>query len=224
MSPSLVAQNLSHGRTRTIGVIVPTIAHPIFSALVEKVEAAAFERGYNIVLGNSRLDLGCEAEYVRMLHRRRVEGVIVVPFSKNAPEDWDSHLVELQKHRVPVVLLEQELPGNRFARVVADNYGAAYQMTRHFVDLGHKRIAFAFHAFHERDLVGRERVAGFRQAMADCGLARKAELLLDACQFGPGRELIYQQEKIILSSPTLTGPRLSSRAWLKSNSAGVHPS
>src|SRR5471032_62910 len=98
--PSLVAQNLSHGRTLTLGVIVPMIGHPVFSALIENIEAVAFDRGYNITLCDARLDIAREAEYARMLLRRRVEGVIVVPFSKRSRQ-WDSHLIDLQKHNVP---------------------------------------------------------------------------------------------------------------------------
>ena len=194
--PSLVAQNLFHGRTQTLGVIVPMIGHPVFSALIEKIETAAFNRGYNVILCDAQLDIAREAEYARMLLRRRVEGVIVVPFSKRSRQ-WDTHLVELQEHNVPVVLLEHELPSNRFAKVVADNFGAANAMTRHLIDLGHKRIAFAFHPFHERDLVGRERLAGFNQAMADAGLSKKATLLLDACTFGERQALQYHREQIV---------------------------
>jgi LacI family repressor for deo operon, udp, cdd, tsx, nupC, and nupG len=81
--------------------------------------------------------------------------------------------------------------------VVADNLSAARAMTRHLIALGHKRIAFAFHPFHERDLVGRERLAGFEQAMAEAGLSDQASVLLDACEFGERQALIYHQEKIV---------------------------
>ena len=195
--PSLIAQNLSQGRTHTVGIIVPTIAHPVFSALIEKLEAAAFERGYNIVLGSTHLELNREAELARMLFRRRVEGVIVIPFSQDDPGEWDAHLLHLQKQRIPVVLLEQGLPGGEFSRVVADNEGAAYEMTRHLIGLGHEHIAFAFHPFHERDFVGHERLAGFRKAMADHGLGRKARLLLDACEFGARQQLLYRPECVV---------------------------
>jgi len=194
--PSLVAQNLSHGRTQTLGVIVPMIGHPVFSALIEKIETIAFDRGYNIILCDAHLDIAREAAYAGMLLRRRVEGVIVVPFSKRSRQ-WDTHLVELQKHNVPVVLLEHDLPTNRFAKVVADNFGAAFAMTNHLIDLGHKRIAFAFHPFHERDLVGRERLAGFNRAMADSGLGKTARLMLDVCEFGERQVFHYHSDKFI---------------------------
>ena len=194
--PSLIAQNLLHGRTKTLGVIVPMIGHPVFSALIGKVESVAFERGYNIILCDAQLDVAREAEYARMLLRRRAEGVIVVPFSKRSRQ-WDAHLVELQQHNIPVILLEHELPTNRFAKVVADNFGAAHAMTRHLIKLGHERIAFAFHPVHERDLVGRERLAGFNQAMAEAGLTKKSRLLLDASEFGERQVLHYRREKIV---------------------------
>src|ERR1700678_1701892 len=85
--PSLVAQNLSHGRTNTLGVIVPMIGHPVFSALIEEIEAVAFARGYNILLCDTRLDIAREAEYARMLQRRRVEGIVVIPFSTEARQE-----------------------------------------------------------------------------------------------------------------------------------------
>src|ERR1700677_3119486 len=48
--PSLVAQNLSHGRTQTLGIVVPMIGHPVFASLIETIEEAAFNRGYNVIL------------------------------------------------------------------------------------------------------------------------------------------------------------------------------
>ena len=192
--PSLVAQNLSHGRTRTIGVIVPMVGHPVFSSLIEKIEAVTFEHDYNLILCDARLDLGREMEYARRLVQRRVEGVIVVPFSREM-RHWDGHLVELQKRRVPLVLLENDLPTNRFPRVVADNFAASMEMTRHLISLGHRRIAFAFHPLHD-NIVGRERLDGFNQAMKEARLGKKATLLLGACAFGEGHVLQYHRETI----------------------------
>ncbi len=194
--PSLVAQNLSHGRTQTLGVIVPMIGHPVFSSLIEKIEETAFARGYSIILCDARLDVDRETEYARMLLRRRVEGVIVIPFAQRTG-NWDAHLVELQKRNVPVVLLEQDLPTIRFAKVVADNFQAAHDLTRHLINLGHKRLAFAFHPVHDWDPVGRERLAGFDRAVADAGLSKQARHLLDVFAFAGEKVWRYQPEQLI---------------------------
>jgi LacI family transcriptional regulator len=193
--PSLVAQNLSHGRTRTLGIIVPMIGHPVFSSLIERIEAVAFERGYNVILCDARLDVAREIEYARRLLQRRVEGVIVIPYSKRSRQS-DRHLIELQERNIPVVLLEHELPSNRFTGVVADNFAAAHQVTRHLIGLGHRRIAYAFHPSHPGDFVGQERLEGFKQAMAEAGLGEHATLLLDACDFDERQVLVYHREVV----------------------------
>jgi LacI family repressor for deo operon, udp, cdd, tsx, nupC, and nupG len=74
--------------------------------------------------------------------------------------------------------------------------GAAYAMTRHLLDLGHRRIAFAFHPVRTWDPVGQERLAGFKKAMAEAGLTREATLLLDATELEAGRILNYRPESI----------------------------
>jgi DNA-binding LacI/PurR family transcriptional regulator len=195
-APSLVAQNLSRGHTQTLGVVVPMVDHPVFASLIEKIEEAAFHRGYNVILCDARLSIARETEYARMLLRRRVEGVIVVPFAKR-DAGWDAHLVELQKRNVPVILLEQNLPTTRFTRIVADNFGAAYAVTRHLIDLGHKSLAFAFHPVHEWDPVGKERLAGFDHAVAEAGLEKRATRTLDAFAFSGEHVWRYQRQSIV---------------------------
>ncbi|HSI84601.1 MAG: LacI family DNA-binding transcriptional regulator [Candidatus Methylacidiphilales bacterium] len=196
--PSQVAQNLSHGRTQTLGVIVPAVGHPVFSALVETIESQAFERGYNVILCDTRLDLEREAQYARMLLSRRVEGVVLVPFAKRAA-DWEQPWAELLQRQIPVVLVEQDLStAITFPKVVADNFGAARAMTQHLIDKGHRRIAFAFHPVHSWDSVGNERLAGFNQAMRDAGLSSDARLILDAAVFeGEAALWRYQPEEIL---------------------------
>jgi LacI family transcriptional regulator len=195
-APSLVAQNLSRGRTQTLGIVVPMIDQPVFASLVETIEEAAFGRGYNVILCDARLDIARETEYVRMLLSRRVEGLILVPFAKRTA-GWDAHLVELQKKNVPVILLEQDIPTSRFTKVVVDNFGAAYAVTRHLIDLGHRRLAFAFHPIHEWDPVGKERLAGFEHAVAEAGLDGKAKRLLDAFAFKGEHVWRYQRQTIV---------------------------
>jgi DNA-binding LacI/PurR family transcriptional regulator len=180
--PSLVAQNLSHGRTSTLGIIVPKVGHPIFSVLAEVIEQAAFDRGYNVILCNASRGHLQEAEYTRMLYRRRVEGVVAIPLGPHTthPKNWDSLLAELEQRSIPVVLLEQNLPSNHYPTVIADNYRAAYNMTRHLIGLGHKSLALAAHSGSDLASIWLERLAGFNQALAEAGLTEKARLIPDA--------------------------------------------
>src|SRR5581483_666400 len=107
--PSLVAQTLSSGKSQALGVVVPTIANPVFAALVRAVEMAAFERGYNIILCDTDFDVTRESRHVELLLRRRAEGVILVPFTRRSSAE-QAHFDELARQRVPVVAMQQRFP------------------------------------------------------------------------------------------------------------------
>ena len=196
--PSLVAQNLSYGRTSTLGILVPRIGNPIFATMVEVVEQVAYERGYCVILCNVSPNFLREATYTRMLYRRRVEGVVVVPFGQHTKDkrDWEGLLTELTQRSVPVVLLEQGLPSNHFPTVVVDNFGASYAMARHLIGLGHKSLALVSSSSADQDAIWQERVNGFKQAVADFGLTENSHLLLDAYEPVEGKAQMYRPEVI----------------------------
>src|SRR3954471_5871359 len=111
--PSLVAQTLLRGKTQTLGVVVPMMGNPVYASLVRAVEQVAFAHKYNIILCDTDFQPDREREYLDLLARRRVEGMIVIPF---AARDHDiigsdpvpvgyQHLVELSRQRVAVVAM-----------------------------------------------------------------------------------------------------------------------
>ena len=167
--PSLVAQTLRRQKTNIIGVIVPMVGDTTFSLIVRAIEQVAFERGYNILLCDTDLDLTREKEYMDWLIRRRVEGAIIVPLAKRKPGEFE-HLLELEAHDIPVAVVEQDVPGLLIDQVVVDNVGGAKAMTSHLIGLGHKRIAFLHGGLPDWDYVQCARYAGYREALEEAGL------------------------------------------------------
>ncbi len=51
--PNRVAQQLKTGHARMIGLLVPSIVNPSFSALAREVDLAAKEHRYRVLLGNT---------------------------------------------------------------------------------------------------------------------------------------------------------------------------
>jgi DNA-binding LacI/PurR family transcriptional regulator len=171
--PSLVAQNLVNQRTGLLGVVVPMIGNTVYSPMVRAIEQEAFERGYNIILCDTGLDYDRERRYLDLLLRRRVEGVIMIPFAPR-PTGGERHLLELEKAGVPLVLLEQDLPLPGIARVVADNRGGIRTAVRHLTGLGHHRIGFLYMPPVAWDFAARARLDGFRAAVTELGFAPEA--------------------------------------------------
>lgn len=55
--PNLIAQSLAGNRTNIIGLLVPEIAYPFFSEIIESIENQAFYEGYSIIICNTHRSL-----------------------------------------------------------------------------------------------------------------------------------------------------------------------
>ncbi|MFJ5528348.1 LacI family DNA-binding transcriptional regulator [Streptomyces sp. NPDC093261] len=101
-TPNTLARSLVTSRTRSIGLAVSAISNPYFTEILQGVEARAREHGYGLLIADPHDDPEHEREVVRLLHERRVDGVIVAPSAH--PRGL---LALLARHRVPTVFLDR---------------------------------------------------------------------------------------------------------------------
>lgn len=169
--PSLVAKSLSNNRTFTIGVIVPSISIPAYSAMVNGVESVAYDAGYNIILCCSQFDQQREAQYLQMLRNRRVEGIVIIPTRRVISHKKQlEQLIKIDDSGLPLVVLEQNIHEENLTKVVMDNFNGAKKITNHLISLGHKNIGFLNLGYEETDFAGNERFAGYKAALSEAGL------------------------------------------------------
>ena len=168
---SAIARSLATRRTRTIGVVVTTIADLFAAGVVSGIETVAGDHGYSVFLANSNADPEREMRVVRTFEERRVDGIIVTASRVGA-----LHLPLLSRMNVPIVLLNNQHPSQFAHSVMIENLSASYEATRYLVELGHRRIAYI------GDRNGRtsdtERFGGYRQALDSGHLAFQPELVL----------------------------------------------
>jgi DNA-binding LacI/PurR family transcriptional regulator len=180
--PSLVAQTLSWGRTQTIGVVVPTISNSVHASLVRAIEQAAFDHDFSITLCDTDFNFEREQRHLDLLIRRRVEGVLLVPYAA-APTDDEAHLNQLLKAGIAVVCLQQKLPSALVSQVLPDNFSAARDMTRHLIKVGHRRIAFVHGGLSPWQVSMNERLAGYRAALDEAGIRPNSNWIVEAGTF-----------------------------------------
>ena len=77
-TPNELARNLYHKRTGIIAVLVPNVSHPFFSEFVNYAEAELYKIGYKMMLCNTKKADNAELEYLDMLNRHIVDGVITI--------------------------------------------------------------------------------------------------------------------------------------------------
>jgi DNA-binding LacI/PurR family transcriptional regulator len=135
-SPHPIAQGLRTGRTQVIGFLVPDLSNPHFAAMVSVAEDVAQEHGFSLLVFNSHEDEDREAECIRRVVSRWVDGLLI------------SHVVSahhttnlLNNLSIPVVAVDRVPEDFEGAYCSLDNFRAAQLATQHLCDLGHTRIA-----------------------------------------------------------------------------------
>jgi LacI family transcriptional regulator len=131
--PSHAARSLKGARSKTIGLIIPSVADPFFSAAAAAIQVVARAHDSLVLLAASDNLPQREREQVTALIQRRIDGLILAP---SDAADIDV----LQDAGFPVVCFDRPFPGNALPTVLGDNYGGAKGATQHLVDQGYKRI------------------------------------------------------------------------------------
>jgi LacI family transcriptional regulator len=161
--PNALARGLRFKQTKTIALILTDITNPFFTTLSRGVEDTASERGFNVIFCNTDEDEGKEAEYLNMLQQKKVDGILLVP----ARCSVDS-ISLLQSRSIPLVVLDRRVPGVHVDLVRGDSEDGAYQLVRHLLKLGHRRIAIL--SGPASVTTATDRVAGYRRALAEASL------------------------------------------------------
>src|SRR5689334_17849441 len=131
--PNPAARSLITGRTGNIGIIVPDLNNPFYTAVLRGVQARARQSGYAVFFGDGEEDPVGEESLVRAM-ARQVDGVVMCgPFSSDAQLRALSEVTSL-------VLLNRRL--REVPAVLMDSAAGMRQVIHHLAALGHRRVAY----------------------------------------------------------------------------------
>lgn len=194
--PNAPARSLRRQETRTVGVLVPQLDHPFFSALSYAIEKTLSANDYYTFMCSAEESRDQESRYIKMMLRQRVDGIILVPTSHSKES------VELALEQdIPVVIADRDLPDLQLPvnRVLVDNFQGGYMGVRHLLELGHRCIGVVGSPPHSEPIG--KRIQGALQALADWGIAPDPALVItgDHQQFEMGylgaRQLLQQEPR-----------------------------
>jgi LacI family transcriptional regulator len=134
-SPNRAARSLRLGVAGSIGLLVPDIANPWFAALARGVEDVAAEAGTGVLLCNTDFSTGRELGYLETLRAGGADGVLYVAGEPPGPD-----LLRALGREMPLVAVDEALPGSGAAEVVSDNRGGGRLAGDHLLALGHRRV------------------------------------------------------------------------------------
>ena len=133
-----VARSLKLRATQTVGVVMPDVLNPFHAAIARRIERQAHRDGFAVVIAATDYDRDTEADQVRALVRRRVDGVIFPAVTEGSAIPG-----ELLDRGIPVVAVSFAAHDPRLGVVDIDEYEAMARVVDHLAGLGHRRVAFA---------------------------------------------------------------------------------
>ena len=162
--PNAMAAALRSGNTKTVALIVCDIACVHFSYMARYVESLLRQHGYTTMIFSTDNDSAQELEAVRIALNRLVDGVIICPL-----ECRDSgSMALLRSSGTPYVVIGRHLENEDDTCVLCNDEEGGYLVTRHLLDLGHRRLMYVgIHGCVSSDA---ERFAGYCRALREMGI------------------------------------------------------
>jgi LacI family transcriptional regulator len=158
--PDQRARNFAQNKSNLIGMVVPDIRNPFYAELARGVEDKAYQEGYNVIFCSTDKKPERMETYIPLLLHVGVGGLIFSSARLKEPVVQD-----LVAKEFPLVLVSRKIRGENFNYVVFDNFKGAYDITKHLIDIGYRKIAIVVGPSIVS--TGFDRLRGYQQALKD---------------------------------------------------------
>ncbi|MXS20500.1 LacI family DNA-binding transcriptional regulator [Pseudomonas oryzihabitans] len=207
--PNQMARGLKRGRSRLIGMLVADLLNPYSTAVMHGVETACRQQGYSLLICNTDQDARQERQQLAALQSYSIEGLIVNTFGQ--------HAADLQHlgSRLPLVLLDRELPGVEADLVGLDNHQAIATGVAHLQSQGYRDLLLISEPL-DGTSSRRQRLTAFDAALAahpgcrgghcaeaDDALALQTALAAFLASPGPGPKALLTANGVATLTTTL---------------------
>lgn len=160
--PDPAARALASRHSAHVAVLIPMLSNALFVDLLEAVQNTLRPAGYQTLIGITHYDASEEEQLLREQLQHRPAGLLVTGFERT---EVTRSLVA--QSGVPCVHL-MEAPGHAGIHSVGfSQVDAGAAMTRHLLERGRRRIAFAGAQLDPRTM---QRLEGWRRELGAAGL------------------------------------------------------
>lgn len=161
--PNRVASSLRKQSTSLIGLLVSDIRTKFFTDIARAIEDSAHQHGLSVFLCNTDEDPEKEWLYLNTLLNEQVAGIILSPTST-----LSTRFELIEKSNIPIVTIDRRIENYDVDAVLTDNEDSTFRLTKHLVENGYSQIGAVIGL--QGSTTGRQRMRGYRNALAESGL------------------------------------------------------
>ncbi|GLY05424.1 LacI family transcriptional regulator [Actinoplanes sp. NBRC 101535] len=170
--PNESARTLATKKSNMVGLVWdtdhrrPGWRHPFLQDILVALKSALSAQGLHLLMlaPDQSAGLDSRQRFLRAVQRHSVDGVVIIDNGSRDPA-----VLALGDAAVPCVALDLRITGPTCTSITSDNVGGARLATQHLIERGHHRIATI--TGPARNWPAAERLAGFRSALDEAGIA-----------------------------------------------------
>jgi len=158
------ARSLAGGKSQVVGLLVPGLDTSYIGEIVRGIDAELASVSYDLMLYTTHDRKTRESTYAAMITQGLADGLLLI-----LPRDPGAYLEALRRRAFPYVLIDHQGIDESGPSVGATNRSGGYAATRYLIELGHRRIGLITGSIDLGCSI--DRLAGYRDALAECGIA-----------------------------------------------------
>jgi len=157
--PNQIAVNLKSGKTKTIGVVVPSVRNFFFAQVIKGIELAIADTGYNMIVSITAESLDKEQESISSLANGLVDGFIVAISEETSLKQSFDHFQNAIDENKHLVMFDRVVKSIDCDKVIGKDYNAINDVTKRLKVNGRKNIVVSTTIANVN--VGKERIKGY---------------------------------------------------------------
>ncbi|WP_296382468.1 LacI family DNA-binding transcriptional regulator [Winogradskyella sp.] len=167
--PNRIAQQLKNNKTKTIGVILPTVTNPFFAEVLHGIEMAATNNDYDIIVCLSNETLHKEERSLELLSNGSVDGFIMAVAREGQVKKQTKHLQAIINSKIPILMFDRVVNEIECDKVIVDDFQSLYEATQYLIEKEHRKHILLVSNIEELS-VGKLRTEGYSKALKDHNL------------------------------------------------------
>lgn len=133
--PNALARSLISGQSKIIALVVAQMDNSFFSMSIEQFSSLLQDLGYQVLLFVS--EAGEQDELIQRILDYKVDGVLLLSVTLSSEV-----AKRCERHGIPVVLYNRNLPDTKTNSVVSDNLSGGYMLGEYLLKKGYRRIGY----------------------------------------------------------------------------------
>ncbi len=167
--PNRIAQQLKTNKTRTIGVILPTVTNPFFAEVLHGIEMAATNNDYDIIVCLSNETMHKEERSLELLSSGSVDGFIIAVARESQVKKQTQHIQTILDSDIPVLMFDRVVSDIKCDKVIVDDFKSVYEATEYLIEKEQRKNILLVSNIEELS-VGKLRTKGYSKALEDHNL------------------------------------------------------